>query len=1039
MKMEDHNPLANLGAGRGDHDIDSIRRELDGSDANSILVEIGRIITASPDIDAVYARFAELLKPLIPFDRIDIILIDWEFSELCAEFSYGVEFDGPWGKHGATRPLAGSITEQVVAQQSGILFTPSDDIDVEKDYPQHVPTHRLGIRSSLSVPLVSSGAVIGILAIMSTKSSAYDNNALRLAEEVALQISGAVVNSRLLAKQVEAHEELAESEARYRTLIENMDARVTLKGSDGRYRIANQNFINYVSHPKGVIGKTTEELSPDHQGVRDAENRDAEVFRTGNTVRYEEVQSSNDDSRTFLTWKAPVRDSGEQVSGIVTVSTDVTDERNSREEARRLAREGELLAEIGQTVSSAPVLGKVFKDLYDLLESLFPLDAAGMNLLDPDGRVKMLDMHADDVVIPWEQGVAYETEGTFTRDLIVEGHAKYSSSASRAGWALQYPESTDSFDAGFKSLIGAPLFSNGKPFGTLILSSHSVDAYDDTHLDLIERVAAQISGPIANAQLYTERVEAEAELRSVHDQYRLLVDSLEEAVCMKEASGRIVLVNQAFADQMGLSKAEIEGRVREELYPDSGWTEAARNRHEHILRTGIAIEHEFTDDLGTGPKTHRVRHIPVPDSQGNIHHIVSSSSDITEQQGLQNQLLQSQKMEAVGRLAGGVAHDFNNLLTAILGYAELGRRAQPGENRAARVFREISQVAERAATLTKQLLTFSRSQTGNAVLVDLNELVMDLDSMLRRLIGADIELVTLTAPGPLMIRVDPGQLEQVLTNLVVNARDAMVDGGKLSIETSDAGLGNALLSVSDTGAGMTDEVRQHIFEPFYTTKGVGEGSGLGLSTSYGIVTQSGGAIDVISELGQGSSFRVVLPIAEGDPKLSNPSDRGTRTGGNETILLVEDEPAIRSMISAALRELGYKVLEAPNGIDAISVAESRPNGDIHLLLTDLVMPMLGGKETASRVSQRLPGIKVLFTSGFHGDVLDDINDRRPEGQFLTKPFTLEALASKVREALDGSNGPDQRPSLAAIHSETAVPIILDTALSDLDGLGALIV
>jgi two-component system cell cycle sensor histidine kinase/response regulator CckA len=280
--------------------------------------------------------------------------------------------------------------------------------------------------------------------------------------------------------------------------------------------------------------------------------------------------------------------------------------------------------------------------------------------------------------------------------------------------------------------------------------------------------------------------------------------------------------------------------------------------------------------------------------------------------------------------------------------------------------------------------------------VDLNVLVLDLDSMLRRLIGANIELVTVLAQETLTVSADPGQMEQVITNLVVNARDAMPDGGKLKVETATAGHDHAVLKVTDSGLGMTDEVRQRIFEPFYTTKEVGEGSGLGLSTSYGIVAQSGGRIDVDSRPGQGSTFSVALPITEDRPVVSPPQEPEVQNGGKETTLLVENEPTVRSMTSEALRELGYRVLVAKNGVDALSVEETHRGDKIDLLLTDLVMPMLGGGETAHRIGQRRAGIKVLFTSGFHSDALEDLGAGSSQGQFLPKPFTLDSLAAKVR-------------------------------------------
>ena len=367
---------------------------------------------------------------------------------------------------------------------------------------------------------------------------------------------------------------------------------------------------------------------------------------------------------------------------------------------------------------------------------------------------------------------------------------------------------------------------------------------------------------------------------------------------------------------------------------------------------------------------------------------------------VETQRLQSQHMEAIGRLATGVSHHFNNLLTSIIGNAELGRGSLSGENRATRAFGEISQVAQRAATFSRRLMTFYRTQSGNPVLVDLNALVQDLDSMLRRLIGADIEFVTVLTRESVTVSADPGQMEQVIMNLVVNARDAMPDGGKLTVETASAGPGHVVLRVSDTGSGMTDEVKQRIFEPFFTTKEVGEGSGLGLFTTYGIATQGGGRIDVDSEPGQGSTFSVILPKAEGDPETASSPHTTVQTGGKETILLVEDEPTIRAMKSEALSELGYRVLVAANGIDAISLAEADRGNEIDLLLTDLAMPMLGGRETAHRISLRRPGIKVLYTSGFQGDALEELGALGLHGEFLAKPFTREALASKVRETLD---------------------------------------
>ena len=394
--------------------------------------------------------------------------------------------------------------------------------------------------------------------------------------------------------------------------------------------------------------------------------------------------------------------------------------------------------------------------------------------------------------------------------------------------------------------------------------------------------------------------------------------------------------------------------------------------------------------------------------------LVRSMRYSIERKRLEEQLAQSQKLEAIGRLAGGIAHDFNNLLTAITGFSDLGLSKLPPEDRVAAYLREIRGAAERAAKLTRQLLAFSRRQSRKPEILDLNDLILNLVTMLRRIIREDTELVTLVGEDIGLVRVDPGQFEQVLTNLVVNARDSMPDGGKLFIETAAVDLKEgasgwspemtrgtySVITVRDTGTGMTEEVKRHIFEPFFTTKEVGKGTGLGLASTYGIVAQSGGSITVDSEPGNGTTFRIYLPqTGERIDGRSRPERRNMPTG-TETVLVVEDEPMVRAMTAQVLVGQGYTVLEASNGVEAVSLAEVHVGEEIDLLLTDMVMPLLGGRQTARHISQMLPGIKVLYTSGFNGDTLDDLDALEPHGQFLPKPYTLAALASKVREVLD---------------------------------------
>jgi len=487
----------------------------------------------------------------------------------------------------------------------------------------------------------------------------------------------------------------------------------------------------------------------------------------------------------------------------------------------------------------------------------------------------------------------------------------------------------------------------------------------------------------------------------------------EEQIDRLYAGARIAECNDAMARMYGYGEArELIGTKLADLHNVND--PANREQIRAFLRAGYRVTNSETreHDREGRPRVF-LNNVVGFIEDGHLVRVWGTQRDVTEQRHLEEQFRQSQKMEAVGQLAGGIAHDFNNLLTAILGNTQLLlRELPPGDSKRGDV-EEIRKASERAASLTRQLLAYSRRQMLQPEVLDLNVVVAEMDKMLRRLIGEHIALVAVLAPDLGRVRADPNQIEQVIVNLAVNARDAMPDGGKLTVETANVDLDDAfaqahlgsvpgsyaLLAVTDTGAGMDATVRAHLFEPFFTTKEVGKGTGLGLATVYGIVKQSGGYISVYSEPGRGSSFKIYLPrIATPADAPPGPQKSGPAPG-SETVLVVEDEAAVLTLSRRALEAQGYVVLAASDPAAALRVVE-RHGGMIHLLLTDVVMPGLSGRELADRLTAQRPGIRVLYMSGYPGDAVVQHGTLPSGSAFLQKPFSPDGLARKVRDVLD---------------------------------------
>jgi PAS domain S-box-containing protein len=497
---------------------------------------------------------------------------------------------------------------------------------------------------------------------------------------------------------------------------------------------------------------------------------------------------------------------------------------------------------------------------------------------------------------------------------------------------------------------------------------------------------------------------------------RQVIDISPTFMFAKDRQGRFTLVNAKLADAYGVTVEEVLGKTDADLNPNAEEVEAFRRDDEEVMASGmekIVPEEPMTDASGKRRWLYTVKR-PLLGPSGTAEQLLGVALDITDRKQTEDQLRQAQKMEAIGQLAGGVAHDFNNILGVIVGYADMLLKDLGPRHPGVRRLEQIHKAADRATALTRQLLAFSRKQILQPRVLDLNAVVGEVEAMLVRLIGANIQIIAVPAAGLGRVKADPGQVEQVIVNLAVNARDAMPQGGKLIIETANVSLDetfrrvhpgaqtgpHVVLAVSDTGCGMDADTLPRIFEPFFTTKDKGKGTGLGLSTVYGIVKQSGGYVTVYSEPGRGTTFKVYLPRVEEplDQAAAAPRAAPAAPRAVGTVLLVEDEAALRSMIQEILEEAGYSVLSSATPEEAIDAARSHP-GPVHLLLSDVVMPRMGGRDLAAQVSALRPGLRVLYMSGYTDEAIVHHGMLDAGTHFLQKPFTSDALLDRVRDLL----------------------------------------
>jgi PAS domain S-box-containing protein len=569
---------------------------------------------------------------------------------------------------------------------------------------------------------------------------------------------------------------------------------------------------------------------------------------------------------------------------------------------------------------------------------------------------------------------------------------------------------------GLRGHASVPLWAGDRMVGVMNLVGSQEGFFRDEELQLLNGVGNQIALGLerlaaqARAEQFAQRLADRVEVAET--KYATLMQHANDAIFVVDPAGPVLEVNSQAEAMLGRLSTDMVGRPFTDLVSPTSFDEAAAHFRQ-LLNLGTAqaddihLRHsdgrQVCADLSAALVP--VRGEPV---------VLAIARDVTERNHLARQFQQAQKMEAIGQLAGGVAHDFNNLLTVILGYGEILLETLPADDPRRQDVEEVRKAGQSAASLTRQLLAFSRKQILEPVVLDLNAVLANLDRMVGRLIGEDIELIMRLDPALGQVKADGGQLEQIVVNLAVNARDAMPEGGTLTIATGNVELDeqyarthpgaasgrHILLSVSDTGHGMDEQTQSHLFEPFFTTKEKGKGTGLGLATVYGIVKQSGGSIFVDSELKRGTTFKVYFPRVEGVVvPLAAAKSSGQLPRGTETILLAEDANGLRILARRILERNGYRVLEASNGDEALQICEQH-QGAIHLLLTDVVMPGISGPALADRVALLHPATRVLYTSGYTDDAIVQRGVLSAGTAFLQKPYTSETLARKVRDVLD---------------------------------------
>ncbi len=1025
-----------------------------------LIREANLALTRSLDVRAVLNTLLGYAEQLVPYDTANVMLLEGDELVVSAGRHYSEQVQQ--AILGRRFSLADLPMWDAVRDGKPVLV---HDTRAEPRWITMQGTEY--VRNWLAVPIKAGDEVIGLYAFDKAEPLFYNEEHARLAESLSAQAAVAIENARLYQQRKQAEEALRHSEERFsKAFYSHPNPMVLSRLKDGRLIDCNESFLRFFGYLREeALGLPAWDFYV-HPADRD---RLAEHIRKEQRFRDQELQMriKSGEIRTVLASAELIQIAGEQC--VLGVIRDIT-QRRKAEQALWASEERFVkgfrtspalmvilslpdlcVADINDSMlrvigfSREEVLGRtgdelgtdvdpVARDrLRDLLQREGHVSSVGYALRARSGELKHILLSAeiiDFVGVPHALVVGLDV----TEQRRLEERFQKAFQASPAAMAISSVDEgryTDVNQAFCKmmgltreELLGhtpdelglttdpqrrAAFYSELRQKGQVVGAPFSMRARSGRVISGL--LSAEIIDLAGKPHILFVGLDL-TEQQRLEEQFRKAFRSNPMAMAISTLSdGRYVDVNDGYLHMLGYTREEVIGHTIFEL---NVWAEPEKRPELlELLRTQGRVEnYEIALRAKSGEAKPGLLSADTMDL-GGVPHLLSAVLDLTEYRKLEEQFRQSQKMEAIGRLAGGVAHDFNNLLMVMIGRADLLMVKLKEGDSALKSVEEIQKAAWRASSLTRQLLAFSRKQRLQPKVLNLNASVADMEKMLRRLIGADVRMVVETHPALGNIKADPGGIEQVLMNLCVNARDAMPRGGTLTIYTANAEFDvpfplrhgtlapgrYVLLSVSDTGVGMDLATQARIFEPFFTTKEAGKGTGLGLSTVYGIVQQSGGTISVYSEPGRGTSFKIYFPLVEEAAERAADAAAAPLARGSETVLVVEDEDAVRSIACEYLAVAGYTVLEARNAAEALELCRQR-NGPVHLLLTDVILPGISGRELAERLRPQQPKMGVLFLSGYSSDVVTGQGLLPVGSLLLEKPFRLSDFASKVRLALD---------------------------------------